>query len=356
MGAAPKWMRWLPGVALVAAVAVLFLPGFASLRSTGNGAGPPSPELIPFVDGDAPLEATPSSGSTAFAAVAPGFGGDTDETVLEFDAITFDAEESFAGDVGAPVLNESPLDCVIEPAEVVDIGSPVTGVIETIHVERGDVVAAGQILVELESGVEKAAVELARVRVQMESDVKSSEARLSLGERRQGRAGELFERDALSLNEIDQLETESELARLELHKARKNRKLAKLELHKAIESLERRIIRSPIPGVVVQRPMSPGEVVDEETILTVAQIDPLRVEVILPSMMFGSIRPGMRAAVVPEHSADQVQVASVVIVDRVIDAASGTFGVRLELPNPDFAIPGGLHCQVRFATDQVAQP
>ncbi len=44
MGAAPKWMRWLPGVALVAAAAVLFLPGFASLRSTSNGAGPPSPE------------------------------------------------------------------------------------------------------------------------------------------------------------------------------------------------------------------------------------------------------------------------------------------------------------------------
>ena len=57
MGAAPKWMRWLPGVALVAALAVLFLPGFASLRSTGNGAGPSSPELTPFVHGDAPLGA-----------------------------------------------------------------------------------------------------------------------------------------------------------------------------------------------------------------------------------------------------------------------------------------------------------
>jgi multidrug efflux pump subunit AcrA (membrane-fusion protein) len=91
--------------------------------------------------------------------------------------------------------------------------------------------------------------------------------------------------------------------------------------------------------------------VDEETILTIAQIDPLRVEVILPSAMFGSIRPEMRAAVVPELREDQVQVASVTIVDRVIDAASGTFGVRLELPNPDHAIPGGLHCQVRFVSE-----
>jgi RND family efflux transporter MFP subunit len=349
-------MRWLPAIAGAAAVAVLFLPNFASLRSTGNGAGPPSPEPAQFARVDAPLEATPLSGSPTIAAEAPDLGDDSDETVLEFEASAFEAEESFAGDDGAPALDENPLDCVIEPNDVVEIGSPVTGLIETIHVERGDTVEVGQILVELESGVEKAAVELARVRAGMQSDVKSRAARLSLDERRQGRAGELFERDALSLDEVDQLETEAELARLELRKARENRELAKLELHQAIEALERRIIHSPISGVVVERKMSPGEVVDEETILTVAQIDPLRVEVILPSMMFGSIQPGMRAAVVPEHAADRVQVASVVIVDRVIDAASGTFGVRLELPNPDFAIPGGLHCQVRFATDQVAQP
>jgi hypothetical protein len=36
------------------------------------------------------------------------------------------------------------------------------------------------------------------------------------------------------------------------------------------------------------------------------------------------------------------------VVDRVIDAASGTFGVRLELPNPNYELPAGLRCRVRF--------
>ena len=36
------------------------------------------------------------------------------------------------------------------------------------------------------------------------------------------------------------------------------------------------------------------------------------------------------------------------IVDPVIDGASGTFGVRLRLPNPDRVVPAGLRCQVRF--------
>ena len=37
-----------------------------------------------------------------------------------------------------------------------------------------------------------------------------------------------------------------------------------------------------------------------------------------------------------------------VVIDRVIDAASGTFSVFLELPNPEHTIPGGLRCRVRF--------
>ena len=41
----------------------------------------------------------------------------------------------------------------------------------------------------------------------------------------------------------------------------------------------------------------------------------------------------------------------VIVVDRVFDAASGTFRVRADLPNPDLALPGGLRCQVQFELD-----
>jgi len=86
----------------------------------------------------------------------------------------------------------------------------------------------------------------------------------------------------------------------------------------------------------------------ESIILRVAQIDPLGVEIVLPAESFGSIQPGTKAAVIPEIPGDEVHMGSVTIVDRVVDAASGTFGARLELSNPDGTIPSGLHCQVRF--------
>jgi len=253
-------------------------------------------------------------------------------------------EDAAALDAGVA----STLECIIEPNQVVAIGSPVTGRIGSILVDRADVVEAGQPLVQLDSRVEVAVVAVARARAEMDGQVLASEAAAEMDERKKQRALQLFERDVLSLDLKEEAETQAEFSRRELQKAREGRRLAALELKQARELLARRTIRSPVSGVVVERLMAAGEVVDEETILRVAEIDPLLVEVILPSAMFGSIELGTRAAITPDVPGDEVHVASVTIVDRVIDAASGTFAVRLELPNPDHTIPGGLHCQVRF--------
>ncbi|MBW1999104.1 MAG: HlyD family efflux transporter periplasmic adaptor subunit, partial [Deltaproteobacteria bacterium] len=74
----------------------------------------------------------------------------------------------------------------------------------------------------------------------------------------------------------------------------------------------------------------------------------LHVEVILPVEMLGSIKKGMIATVRPESPVSGAYKAKVLVVDKVVDAASGTFRVRLELPNPKFQIPPGLKCKVIF--------
>jgi hypothetical protein len=81
--------------------------------------------------------------------------------------------------------------------------------------------------------------------------------------------------------------------------------------------------------------------------MRVAEIDPLNVEVILPASMYGSVQQGDRAEVSPETPAGKF-VARVRVVDRVINAASGTFGIRLELPNEKQLIPAGAKCRVKF--------
>ena len=56
----------------------------------------------------------------------------------------------------------------------------------------------------------------------------------------------------------------------------------------------------------------------------------------------------MQARVAPEAPLSGSYMAKVKIVDSVVDASSGMFGVRLELPNPDHKLPGGLRCTVSF--------
>lgn len=239
----------------------------------------------------------------------------------------------------------SDADCIIEPHMVVDISTSVEGVVETIIVDRGDVVETGQILVTLESGVEKASVELARQRAKEDAEILLGQARVEFEERAKGRTNELFSKKSVSQHAKDEADYAARKAKLELRQARESRKRAELELARAIEVLSRRIIRSPIDGIVIERVASPGESIsEEETILRLAQVDPLNVELIVPAVEFGRLRAGMRLAVRLGQPVSDVYNAEVVIVDPVIDASSGTFGVRALLPNPDLRLPAGLAC------------
>lgn len=318
------WLGWAGRWLLLAAVAV----GLSLLLSDGR-------ERVEPLPGEShPAALRPAATPVANANARPSPAGDE---------IYLDAETEPKVDA-----TPAPLACIIEPYEVVNVGSPVRGRIEKLPVERGDSVSAGQVVAELDPSVERAQVESARVRARMDGDILARIASAGLGERKQSRARKLYASNAIALDAREEMETEAELARFELQRARESQQLARAELERAVAALEQRTIRSTISGVVTERRMAPGEVVDDQTILRVAQIDPLRVEVVLPAALFAQVRPGMRAAITPELSGDQVHIAEVKIVDRVIDAASGTFEVRLELPNHDGAIPGGLNCQVRF--------
>lgn len=247
-------------------------------------------------------------------------------------------------------------DCMISPSEVVDIGSSIIGVIEEIAVDHSDYVHEGQVLAKLEASVEKAAVMVARARAERDIDVLASEASLALDEARQSRALTLFENDAVSLDVRQEVEAQATLAGLELQRAREDRRLAHLELERTRAALERRTIRSPVSGFVVERMMSEGEVIDEQTMLRLAQVDPLRIESILPASWFGRMLPGDGARIVPEAPLDEARVAEVASVDPVIDGASGTFSVHLLLANPDHDLPAGLRCQVSFLKDPDRRP
>lgn len=242
-------------------------------------------------------------------------------------------------------------DCMIEARQAIEVRSPVEAVIESVRVKRGDLVTKGQVLVTLESGPERAALALAQSRAQAVGEIGAAEARVDIASKKLRRADELIKQNFISVNARDEAVAEHKLANEELRRARENQKIAAFEAKRAAEVLALRTIRSPFNGVVVEVLLKPGEfgaITFKDPILRLAELDPLHVEVILPVSLYGSIKQGQRATVVPESPVGGRYETVVKIVDRVVDAASGTFGVRLELANKNRTIPAGLRCRVQF--------
>jgi membrane fusion protein (multidrug efflux system) len=239
--------------------------------------------------------------------------------------------------------------CLIQPKMTLKLGTQVPGLIREMLVDRGAVVKQGDVIARLESGVEAAAVLLAEARAGNDSAVRSGQAKVEYQKRKYERMKELRKNDTVAFSTADEAETLARVAENELAEAKVNLEMAQTELVRARETFNQRIVRSPIDGVVMARTLGPGEYAfDQGHLVTLAQIDPLYVEVYVPLKEFGRIRIGMQAEVYPEDPVGGVYKAVVTVVDQVFDAASGTIGVRLELPNPTYAIPAGLKCQVRF--------
>jgi RND family efflux transporter MFP subunit len=201
---------------------------------------------------------------------------------------------------------------------------------------------------DLESRVEQAALAEAKARAEAMAEILGRRTSVEFALRRNKRIEELHRTQAVSTDQLDEIKTEYDLSRIQLERAKENQKIAVLELRQAREVLNRHTLRSPIRGVVVSHYLAPGETVEEQPIMRLAQIDPLRVEVIVPIKAFGSIKVGQRAIVRPEAPMEGEYPAEVTIVDGVADASSGTYRVRLGLSNEDYSLPSGLRCRVKF--------
>lgn len=242
--------------------------------------------------------------------------------------------------------------CLIEPFQRVELRSPIEARIHAMNVDRGAEVRKGQILVELDSAAEKVALEAARYRAVMDGQIKTAESRLVGATEKFNRRDQLVAEKFISAQDRDDSLAEMRVAEASLIEAKDNRRLAVIEEQRLNEMLEQRRLRSPFNGVVTERLKHVGEMAttgeNARPILRLAQTHPLRVEVVLPVALYGKLRAGQRAMVETESPLSARYNATVSIVDRVVDSASGTFGVRLELPNPNGAIPAGVKCRVTF--------
>ncbi len=247
------------------------------------------------------------------------------------------------------------LDCVIYPSAQADIGSGVPGVLVSIPVDRSDTVKKGQVVAVLESSAEQAAVALAKARAEAASEISFRRIGAEHSKRQLVRLEELYRNKSISNQDYDDRKTEALLGQVQLQQARENQSILELELARAQALLDRKTIRSPFDGVVLERVSVVGEFVNDQPIVRIAQLNPLHVETILPSEYIRDIKSGMTARVWSDHHPDRISTAHVDRVDSIIDVASATFGVRLNLANTNQDIAAGSRCRLEFTSSDDAQ-
>jgi RND family efflux transporter MFP subunit len=252
----------------------------------------------------------------------------------------------------AQPLCATSFECLIEPAETVELGTAVSGVLDHVYVKRGERVTHGQLLAALDSRAEKAATALALYKSRLAGPTELAQAKIEFSTRKFQRRRDMAADKLLSQQDSDDAEAELRQAQGELKTAQENREIARLDYLQQQSQLALRIVKSPFNGVVVDQMIWPGETVEpgatKHAILKLARLDPLRVRVILPMQAFGQFTPGMSATIVPEIQPDKSYAAKISSVDPTIDAASGTFVVFLDLPNRQFDTPSGVKCRATF--------
>ncbi|WP_323005344.1 efflux RND transporter periplasmic adaptor subunit [Pseudorhodobacter sp.] len=247
--------------------------------------------------------------------------------------------------VAGPAQSFEIVDCLVKPKEIAKLGASARGVIARINVDRADPVHKGDILAELEASVEQNEIALANLRFENDVAKRLAQAKAETAELGVERLRQLSAKNLVKENEYEHALLEARTARLEEEEAELSAKIAGVQLEAATAALERKRIRAPFDGVITERAMSVGELYNEQgPIFSIARINPLVVEAWLPASARSAIVINSQWNVQLESGL--AVLATLDLADPILDPATGTFGIRLNLANPDGAILAGQSCRL----------
>ena len=211
-----------------------------------------------------------------------------------------------------------------EPVGDVELSVPIPGVVAVIRHDEGDFVEAGGVILELDRRMED--LEVHRKQVQVET-----------------LRGELERSESLFKNTTS-------IPREEVEKKRGEFEVASVELELARELLAKRIVTSPISGVVTAVPVKVGEYCETGTVLArvvdvrefdcVANIDPTRAPDVTVGRVLVLSTPAGKETIEVE--------GTVVFVSPVVDPGSGLLRIRSRFKNPDLRIRPGVAGVLHF--------
>lgn len=239
----------------------------------------------------------------------------------------------------------------------VQVGTEITGVVTERRVEEGDEVAAGDVLVVLRADdlaarvreAEAALTQLERsARPQSEVALREAQARLEQASRETERRRNLFERNLIAREAIEQAEETETLARTAVERARlevaalaaggSEEALLRERLAAARAALEKTVVRSEVAGVVLTRNAEPGDLVQPGRVLfEISRSGDTELLVPFDEENLAVLEIGQHATCVADAFPSQPFGAEIVLIAPRVDRQRGSVDVRLRIsPVPNF--------------------
>lgn len=226
------------------------------------------------------------------------------------------------------VVQEGNYTATVEPENINNISASSPNRIKAIYVDEGMRVSKGQKLVLLDD-VNTSTYEL---------QVENAKANLENVQINYDRAVELLKIGGGTQQNVDQMQ-------LQLTNAKNALASAERTLRNVRENT---VLVSPINGMVTARNYDPGDMTGSLPILTVAQVQPVKIVINVSESELSKIRKGMPADVRFDTYGDELFHGTITMVSPTVDSNSRTFGVEVTVQNPDNRILPGMFGRVKL--------
>lgn len=216
----------------------------------------------------------------------------------------------------------------VEPEYINNISTSTPNRIKEILVDEGYNVAKGQTVAILDD------VNITSYEIQ----VANAQASLATVRQDYERALKLLQIGGGTQQAVDQMKLQLTNAENTLAAAERTLKNIK----------ENTILISPIGGVVTARNYDPGDMTGTLPILTVAQVNPVKIIINVPESELSKVSKGMPANITFDTYGDEIFEGKITMVSPTVDTNSRTFGVEISLQNNDNRILPGMFGRVKL--------
>lgn len=238
----------------------------------------------------------------------------------------------------------------LKPKEQVDVTPKATGRVERIHVHVGDRVTVGQLIAELEDDELQQQVNRAEAALAVARASKSQrDAELSNAAAELERARQLLRDGLISSQDFESRKTGYEVVQAQLRLAEAQVEQAEAELRELKIRLAQTKIYAPIDGHVAQRNVDVGALVSPTTpIIRVVNLATMVTATNVPERQLGKLRVGNEAVVRLDAFGDRAFTGRVARVAPVLDAATRSATIEIEIRNPEGLLKAEMFARVEL--------